>query len=62
MKLTPVSSDYSLTDSEGNVIGAATVIRKDEDSSLELMLGEKLSFSSREEVVSFLEQIVNIME
>jgi len=55
-------SEYSLTDSENNIIGVAKVSKDGNDSSLELSLGEKLKFQSKEEVAGFLEQILNIME
>lgn len=62
MKINQLSSEYSLTDSEGNVIGVAKVEKYEGDSSLELSIGEKLKFASREEVAGFLEQILNIMQ
>ena len=62
MKLNQLSSEYSLTDTEGEVIGVAKVTKKEDDSSLELGLGKELYFASREEVVAFLEQIMNVME
>lgn len=62
MKLNQLSSEYSLTDKEDNVIGVARVTKKDDDASLELSLGDKLVFGSKEEVAAFLEQVLNVME
>jgi hypothetical protein len=62
MKLNPISSEYSLTDADGAVIGVAKVDKNEHDATLELTLGDKLRFESRDEVASFLEQILSIME
>jgi hypothetical protein len=62
MEMKQISSEYSLTDSENNVVGVAKVEKYNDDASLELSLGDKLKFGSKEEVASFLNQILNIME
>lgn len=62
MEMKQLSSEYSLTDSEENVVGIARVEKNGEDASLELSLGDKLKFGSKEEVASFLNQILTIME
>ena len=57
-----LSSEYSLTDNEDNVIGVAKVEKANGDAKLELSLGDKLTFASKDEVASFLDQILTIME
>lgn len=62
MKLSAISTEYSLTDADDNIIGVAKVERKGDDSSLELSLGDKLHFETRDEFVAFVDQIINIMQ
>lgn len=62
MKLNEVSREFALTDSEDNVIGFVCVSQSDGKKALSLTLEDTVEFSDQSEVVTFLEQIISVME